>query len=293
MIRIFLALLIGIICGTIIYFAIDFFLYKKAKNRIKSNVGNVYFKIKDYLDIIARKKLLPNKFHAITPFLLIIIMFFLFTCSFFLIFNYVKIFSTSVILAIPISLTPIFAIKLLINHEKNKINKMLPMYAVNLKNHVSEDNNIIKAIQITNVEQPLNKYIAVFKNNIKRGVNVIESFETLKTEINVKNFSNLVIACETCYLSGGNFTKVLEQFINIMTKEITHKESAKEKAYSDILTLVIMIILNALVIVMFVFTNKDYASIIRDTFFGRAILSFNALSYIFIIFLVSKIYKEE
>ena len=167
------------------------------------------------------------------------------------------------------------------------------MYAVNLKNHVSEDNNIIKAIQMTSVEEPLEKYIDKFTSNIKRGLNVIQAFEDLKNEVNIKNFDYLINSCETCYLNGGDFVKVLEQYINITTKENTEKESSKEKAYSDMLTLIIMVILNIFVVVCFVLANKDYAYIIRSTFVGRAILSLNALSYLVIAYLVSKMYKEE
>ena len=54
-----------------------------------------------------------------------------------------------------------------------------------------------------------------------------------------------------------------------------------------------MIVLNVLVVVMFVFTNNEYASIMRETFFGKLVLNFNAVSYILIAYLISKIYKEE
>ena len=86
---------------------------------------------------------------------------------------------------------------------------------------------------------------------------------------------------------------MLERYINIITKENIHKESIKEKAHTDIITLLIMVVLNVLVLVMFVLTNKEYASIIRETFFGKLVLNFNALSYILIAYLISKIYKEE
>ena len=170
---------------------------------------------------------------------------------------------------------------------------MLPIYVVNIKNHISEDNNIVGAIQRTIVEQPLKKYIDIFKSNISRGMNVIEAFDLLKQEVNVKAFDSFVNSCEVCYLNGGDFNKVLEQYINMITKENVHKESAKEKAYADILTLVIMIILNVAVLVMFVFTNKEYAQIMRETFWGQLILNFNAVSYIVIAYLISRIYKEE
>jgi len=124
-------------------------------------------------------------------------------------------------------------------------------------------------------------------------MNVIEAFDLLKADVNIKIFTTFINSCEVCYLNGGDFNKVLERYINMITKENIHKESAREKAYADILTLIIMIILNILVIVMFVFTNNEYAQIMKETFFGRLILNFNAVSYILIAYLISKIYKEE
>ena len=208
-------------------------------------------------------------------------------------YSYIKVFSTACILAIPFLISPIIIFKIILNKEKADILKVLPMYIINLKNHVSEDNNIIKAIGLVFAEEPLSKYLLEFKSKISRGVNVIEAFEALKQSVNVKSFSLLIDACQTCYISGGDFSKVLEQYLNIVTKENIHKESTKEKAYSDVLTLIAMIILNMFVIVAFVFANKEYASIIRGTVIGKVILNINALSYILIACFISRIYKEE
>ena len=180
-----------------------------------------------------------------------------------------------------------------IYREKAEILKVLPMYIINLKNHVSEENNIIKAIQATSVEEPLNKYINEFKQNISRGMNVIEAFDLLRESININIINDLINSCATCYLNGGNFVKLLERYLEIITKENRHKEETREKAYSDILTLFVMIMLNIFTIIFFVFGNKEYAIIIRETLLGKIIINFNAISYIFIGYLISKIYKED
>ena len=290
MFKTILYLVLLLLFFVLIYIIIEpFFKFKFAK-KIRFNP---YDKIKYQLFLAVKKRLIPKKLQYITPLFLVVIMVLIYIISF-LIFNmYLKIISTSLIISIPFCLIPIIVIKTLINKEKNKINAILPMYVVNLKNHIVEDNNIIKAIQDTSVQEPLLKYINVFNNNIKRGINVIEAFELLKKEVGVKNFTSLINACESCYLNGGDFSKILEQYIDIITKENTQKEASKEKAYSDILTLIVMVVINIFVIVGFVLSNREYAAIIRETVVGRAILSFNAISYLLIAYITSKIYKEE
>ena len=263
------------------------------KNKLNILQTKTYNKISDYIFIAKKKKLISNKILKVNTLSMIILMIVMFLIAFSIFYSYLKVVSTSIILATPFFISPILFIKILINKEKGDIIKMLPMYIVNVKNHIDEDNNIISAIQRTTIEEPLKKYIDSFKMNVLRGMNVIEAFEILKQEVNVKIFDAFIAACVTCYLNGGDFNNVLEQYINMITKENIHKESTKEKAYSDILTLIIMVVLNVLVIVMFVFTNKEYSQIIRGTTLGRLILNFNAFSYILIACLISKIYKEE
>jgi len=280
-----------IVLSSILYFLLPTVKTENIKAKIKQT--KMYNKLYEYIFLSIKRNLIPSKINKLNPFVLIFFMIVLFVIFFTLFNSYLKVATTSLILALPFFLSPVLVFKILLNKEKANIIKILPMYVVNIKNHISDDNNIISAIQRTIVEEPLKKYIDVFKTNISRGMNVIEAFDLLKEEVNVKSFDGFVNSCEVCYLNGGNFNKVLEQYINIITKENIHKEAAKEKAYEDILTLIIMIVLNVAVLVLFVFTNREYAQIMRETFFGRAVLNFNAVSYILIAYLISRIYKEE
>lgn len=277
--------------AAIIYFLTYAIKINILKDKIQQT--RVYNKFSEYILLSMKRKLLPNKLMAITPLVVFLIMILLGLISFFIFNSYLKVASTAFILSLPFFISPVLIVKILLNKEKTNIIKILPMYVVNIKSHIAEDNNIITAIQRTGVEEPLKKYIRSFKINIASGMSVISAFDLLKQEVNIKAFTDFISSCQICYLNGGDFNKVLEQFINIITKENTHKESSKEKAYADILTLMIMIVLNILVITMFIFANKEYADIIRETFFGKLVLNFNAISYIFIAYLISRIYKEE
>lgn len=263
MLRIIISVMLFGILTTIIYMLLKWFDMQTIKKKMVNNKW--YNKLSDYLMLVAKKDLLPKKLKWLNPIAIVFSMLVLFLMSFVLFYNYFKITSTAVILSLPISIFPILIIKILLNKEKSQIIKLLPLYAVNIKNHIDEDNNIIYALQRTIVEEPLKKYMNEFKNNISRGMNVMEAFDILKKDVDVKDFTTFINSCEGCYLNGGSFSKVLEHYIKIITKENVHKEASKEKAYSDILTLIIMVVLNVLVIVTFVFTNKEYAQIIRET----------------------------
>lgn len=280
-----------ILISGIIYFIIP--IIKMEKIKYKLTQTKTYGKLWGYVVLSDKRKLFPKRISKLNPFMLFLIMLGMLGISFVLFYSYLKIKSTAFILSLPFFLAPIIIIKILLNREKTQITRILPMYVVNIKNHISEDNNIITAMQRTIIEEPLRKYIDTFKTNVSRGMNVIEAFDKLKDAVNVKTFTVFINSCQVCYLNGGDFHKVLERYIEIITKENIHKESTKEKSYSDILTLMIMAALNVLVIVMFVLTNKEYAAIMRETFLGRMILNFNAISYIVIAYLISRIYKEE
>ncbi len=264
-------------------------------NKIKYKISQTqpYIRLSEGISESLKRKLIPHKIKILNPFVIVAIMLILFFIFYILFYSYIQVITTSIILSLPFAFLPIIIYKILLNQEKTKIIKLLPMYVVNIKNHIDRDNNIIGAIQRTTSEQPLKKYIEVFKSNVSRGMNVIEAFNVLKTEVNVKAFAGFVNACQVCYLNGGNFNDLLERYIDIITKENISKESTKEKAYADIITLLVMVALNVIVAVMFVFTNKEYASIMCETAFGKLVLNINALSYILIAYLISRIYKEE
>lgn len=200
--------------------------------------------------------------------------------------------STAVILSIPVLISPVIISKMLIKKNKRKILASLPMYAVNIKNYITEENNIISAIMRASVEPPLAVFVEKFKNNVSKGVNVLEALEILDKDVEVKEFSDLISGIKLCYKNGGDFVSVLEKYILIITKEAAYKEETEEKALSSILTLLIMICLNVIV-VFFILSNKEYADIIRTTFAGKITLNLNAISYMVIAGLISKIYKED
>ena len=217
----------------------------------------------------------------------------LFFLSTFFLNLYIKVLSTSCILSIPVLISPIIISKILIGRNKQKILKQLPFYVVNIKNQMKEDNNIIQAIKKSKVEEPLAKYINEFVTNVFNGANVIESFNKLKQDVDVRDFTELINSFEVCYKNGGDFLSILEKYIHIKTKERLQKEEVEEKTFSSVMTLIIMNVLNVVVVITFALRNENYASIIRNTLAGRVILNINAITYMLTLLVIAKVYKEE
>lgn len=276
-------------------YGIILYIGSKSKIEFVNNIKNtsIIQKIKNNIKNANNRNLLGKYKKYITTTSIISISLALSLLSFTVFFITIKVFSTAIILSIPPMLFPIFFLRYVIRKEKSQIINILPMYVINIKNHITEENNIIKAMKKTTVEEPLKKYIDEFNSNIEKGMNVIKAMTILDNMVAVKQFSDYITACKACYTNGGNFSFVLEQYIRIITKENINKEKTKEKAYSSTMTLGIMTILNIIVIFTFVFTNKEYANIMQNTFVGHVILDINALSYMLIAYFIFQIYKEE
>lgn len=205
----------------------------------------------------------------------------------------IKIQSTCVILSIISFFIPYFLINICVNNKIRKIKTILPSYIVNLKNNIEVSNNILDAIRVTKVQEPLSYSISKFNFRIQNGVNVSQCFEELKKEINIVTFHSLIDAFNVCYENGGNFNDILTRYIDIVSKENLEKAKLKENSSTTIITLVIMIVINALLLFSSILTNAEYRETILHTNMGHVIINFSILSYVLVGFFVYKIFKME
>lgn len=254
--------------------------------------SKLVYNLNSEIDNLYSNRILSNKIR-INAIKVIVISIIIFLISTLVLYIYIKVLSTSVILSIPFLLSPLIISKILIRRNKEKISKQIPFYTINIKNQMKEENDIIQAIKRAKVEEPLAKYIEKFKLNVFSGMNVITAFERLKNDVGVKEFSELVDSFEVCYKNGGDFVKILEKFILMKTKERMQKEETEEKAFSSVITLIVMMLLSVFVIITFVFANDEYANIIRTTVGGKVILNINAISYMVMSWIITRVYREE
>lgn len=206
---------------------------------------------------------------------------------------FIKIFTTSIILSLISFAIPYIVITLILNINTQKIKTILPSYIVNLKSNIEINNNVIKAINMTKVEEPLAYSIERFNEKVKRGINVYKCFDELKNEINIEIFSTLIDAFKICYTNGGEYINILDKYIDIASKQNMEKAKLKEESTATILTLVIMVAINIFLLFSVVLGNSEYRKIILDTVAGHVIINFGIISYVVILYFVYKIYKLE
>lgn len=267
---------------------------KYIKVKLKSNLETTKFanlldnKLK-YLDIYNGKQ----KSKKITAITIFCISFLISVLTYFLSSFSIKIISTSIILSIVSFFVPYIIVSIIVNSKVQKIKNILPSYIVNLKNNLEVTNNILKAIKITKVEEPLEYSISNFNYKVERGINVYECFNELKENVNIGSFSYLVDAFKVCYKSGGDFICVLNKYIDVITKENMEKAKLKENSAATILTLIIMVSINVLLLFSVVLSNQEYKQIILGTLTGNIIINFEIISYLLVIYFVYKVYKME
>ncbi len=269
---------------------IKFIKLKMKEDITKSKMANIIdIKLKyleTYISSSKAKKYLNSIIVLVVSLLLSII-------TYFFSIIFIKIFSTSLILSLISFSLPYLIITILVNSNTHKIKTILPSYIVNLKNNVEISNNIINAINITKVEEPLKYSIDRFNLKVSRGINVHQCFDELKKRINIETFSNLIDAFKVCYETGGDYINVLNKYIDIISKENLEKAKLKENSSTTIITLVLMILINIFLLFSVVLGNETYSQTILETTAGHFILNFEIISYLVVLYFVYKVYKME
>lgn len=264
------------------------------RNSIISNVRGTKNIVNMYnckLEEIQKKRLIKFKLNIVTAKTIIIGSVIVYIIMILIIYSIIQVKSTAIISALPIFALPYVIMQILIDREKKNIMEALPSYIVNLKNYVEQDNNIIKAIKNTNTNEPLKKYLDDFIIAVDRGINISSSFKMLKENVDIKKFSSFVTAIESCNVNGGKFSKTLDKYVDMISKENINRERTKEKAYSSVVILGVMIVINIYLVFSFVFAIPEYSQIIKETVIGRILLDFNAISIMMIGYIISRIYR--
>lgn len=284
-------ILIQLVQFVIIFLLIIYIVNKVNTKKILSS--QIFSKIGDNISQLKNRNSKINTFKIITPLGIVVMSVICFLLAFILIYSYLRLFVSSVIISIPFAFVPYTILRLKIEQEKDKIKMLLPMYAINLKGHISSENNIILAIKRTKVEAPLYKYISKFIVNIERGMNITEAFNILKNEVHVPEFTELISAFQVCYQNGGKFANILDVFSKQVSNSLMLEEKEREKNFSSVITLLVMLGLNIFLVVSYVFGNIEFASIIRESFAGHIVMDINAISCVLCIYFLFKMYKLE
>jgi Flp pilus assembly protein TadB len=216
-----------------------------------------------------------------------------FIITFLITYNFLHLFSSSLIISIFSLFLPYLIIKYFSYCRKIKILKNFPNYIISLKNYTDVNNDIIEAFRRATVEEPLKTYIEKFNISLQKGVKIYDAFESLKSSINIKKINEFITLLQFCYVYGGDFGNLLDKFSKIQMKTNLQREKEKQKIFSSKLVLIILILLNMYILFGFVLTNNEYYNILVKTFIGNLILNINILSYIFIFYMYILLNKME
>ncbi|MEG1142052.1 MAG: hypothetical protein RSE41_06365 [Clostridia bacterium] len=181
----------------------------------------------------------------------------------------------------------------MIYSKKKLLLKIFPNYVISLKNYTETTNNILIAFKNARCEYPLDIYINKFNVSVDKGINIYDSFEELKNNINIKEISEFLTSIQFCYINGGNFTELLDEFSNIQMKVNLQKEKESENIFSSKVVLILLIVINVYILFGFIMSTEEYYSILTKTFIGEMILNVNVLSYIIIFYFYLKLNKLE
>lgn len=285
-----LNIFILIIIFTTIYYIIS---SRSVKTKITNFVtsSKYYSNISNNIFELQKRDILKTSYITNDKILIISIVCFIFI--FILIFYLFNSVGMSLIFALLVALIPNMLLGYAIKKEKSKIIYSTVTFLINLRNHISKNNNIVLAIRKTNVEGPLDKYIKNFLSRIDMGMNIYEALVILKQELDINIWNDVISSLQACYKNGGDFNVVLTAQINSISKSLAMKEKEKEEAYGSVITLVVMMIMSMFLLVKYACVDNNSASIITTTVAGKMILTYTAISYVISLYFISKIYKVE
>lgn len=208
-------------------------------------------------------------------------------------FEFFKIISLAVIVALPSIIIPIVVIEWIANYKSEKLEKTFLNFLIQLKNYVQISNDISSALRQVKTVEPLQSYLEKFNLEINSGIKFETAIEHLKEKISVKKFKEFFSNVQYCYIYGGNFTALIDKNYKIISDLQSEKERRKQETQSARLVLYILIFLNLFVYVTYIKNNYENYMIMQRSFLGMAILYWNFISMWFLIFLAESVKKLD
>ncbi len=255
------------------YYA-DLLKYYEKNKKIKFKTKlNLFHKINVMID---RASLPRNVF--INPITIIILCIFCFSLSYLIMKKTFGITLLSLLISLPMMNLPLFILSEIASYNEQKIEKVLLNFLIQLKNYTKINNDIIYAFQEVRVINPLQSYVDKFLIEISRGVKFEVAIEHFKEKIRIKSFCEMLNHVQHCYLYGGNFSELIDKSYETIAEMQKEKDARKQETLGARIVLLILIALDLLVYFIFINGNVDNYRIMKNTFFGNAILYWNFIS---------------
>ncbi len=208
-------------------------------------------------------------------------------------FEFFKIISLAIIVALPSTIIPIVVLEWVANYNSENLEKTFLNFLIQLKNYAQISNDISSALRQVKTVEPLQSYLEKFNVEINSGIKFETAIEHLKEKISVNKFKEFFSSVQYCYIYGGNFTALIDKNYKIISDLQSEKERRKQETQSARIVLYILIFLNLFVYVTYIKNNYENYMIMQRSFLGMAILYWNFISMWFLIFLAESVKKLD
>lgn len=263
--------------------------YYEKNKKVKINTKlNVFHKINILIDRASLKRNL-----LINPVTIMIFCILSFGVSYVFIKKIFEIPFLSMIISLPSIGLPVYILSMVADYKEQKIEKVLLNFLLQLKNYTNINNDIVYAFQEVKVIEPLQSYIDKFLIEINRGVKFEIAMEHLKEKIHIKSFLELLNHIQYCYLYGGNFSELISKNYQSIDELQKEKAARIQETKGARLVLLILIALDLFVYFTFINGNSDNYRIMKNTFFGNAILYWNFISMWLLLLLSNHVKKLD
>lgn len=310
----FLNIIFFVLIATTIYFALDKIREEKILEKINKYIdvkNEKYYR--DFLnDYEKRKKVkILQKFNFnyklnvmiekaaikrnvfVNPLMIILCGFLSAIVVYMVAFEFLKIFSLSIIISLPAIFLPVIILEWIANYKSEKLEKTFLNFLIQLKNYVRVSNDIAAAFRQVKTVEPLQSYLDKFNVEINSGIKIETAIEHLKEKISVKKFKEFFSNVQYCYIYGGNFAALIDKNYKIISDLQSEKERRKQETQSARLVLYILIFLNIFVYITYIKNNYENYLIMQRSFLGMAILYWNFISMWLLIFMAESVKKLD
>ena len=211
--------------------------------------------------------------------------------AYLLAFEFFKIFLLSAMIAVPFFYLPFAILNSIAEYKEEKVEKVFLNFLLQLKNHTKINNDIVLAMKEVKTIEPLQSYIKKFLIEVSSGIRFEKAIENFREKINIKQIKGFLSNLEHCYLYGGNFSELIDKSYKIIEEIQKEKTKRLEETKGARIVLFILIILDVLVYVSFIQSNRDNYMIMRKTILGNIILYWNFIS-IWLLVWISNLVKK-
>lgn len=284
------------IIGIVLIYFLNYYIYLSKEIKLKGSKIILSIKSKLNSNLVNLLSLKINKLKQIYPDIQILSYLNKITVSIFMVFIALigayyaylklKLFSISLLIFFLIIFIIFLSFDHLILLHKKRLFKELPNYIISLKNYTLTNNNILYAFANTTPPKVYQNYISKFNTKITSGISENIAFNSLRTSLDIGKVNEFLIILEKCHFNGGDSSKLLSKYSNILASIIRQNELLAQKTSFVKLVLLILTFINVYLINNFIFSNDKYTQILISSLIGEIILNFNIISFASIMYFV-------